>query len=267
MFSRSLLKRPIELLLRAREALDSRELRGSGLVAAPLKVVGAPHVVNQGRIEIGAGFSLTSRPVQSHIVVHRGAALYIGSGVTLAHGCGIACHSRIDIGDGAQLGGFTMVLDSDYHVPGNATARAEPKAIRIGRGVRIGSQVTILRGSDIGDGAVIEPGSVVSGDIPAGARVSGVPARLVQAARADAPAGSLEERVARAAMQAFRLRTVPALADGPAQIPTWDSLGALSLLIGLEEEFGVVLTEQDMRSVRRLDDIVQLLARVKLRAA
>ena len=43
-------------------------------------------------------------------------------------------------------------------------------------------RVTVLPGSKIGAGAVISAGSVVDGEIPAGALAGGVPARVLRAA-------------------------------------------------------------------------------------
>jgi acyl carrier protein len=50
----------------------------------------------------------------------------------------------------------------------------------------------------------------------------------------------------------------PDPAHGPAEIPGWDSLGALRLLLALEEEFGVVLPDTlgSARSVLELRDVV-----------
>lgn len=245
----------------ARHARHARLIRRHARVDETLRVIGAPHVECSGLLEIGPHFVVHSLPVQTHLVIRRGAALQIGRDVHIAHGCGIACHSHIEIGDGTQLRPFVMVLDTDYHVPGDPTARPVPLPIKIGRGVRIGTQVTILRGSVIGDGAVIEPGSVVSGEVPAFSHVSGVPARLVVQETAHGERGtSVEQRVIRVAMQAFRLQTEPSLDDGPNQIGAWNSLGALSLLVGLEEEFGCSFSEQDAQAVRTLGDIVRMLS-------
>lgn len=252
---------------RAQSSLAARPLRKHAEVEAPCFALGAPWVENRGRISIGSGFHISSRPVQTHLVVHRGATLRIGHDVHVSHGCGIACHSLIQIGDRTQIGAFTMVLDSDYHVPGDPTAKAVPLPIEIGREVCIGSQVTILRGSRIGDHAIIEPGTVVSGDIPAGARVAGVPARLVLDPQQGEKDGSVDTRVTRTAMRTFRLETPPSLNDGPEQINAWNSLGALSLLVSIEEEFGVSLSEQDVQSVRTLGDLVRLLSPAKRSAA
>lgn len=44
-------------------------------------------------------------------------------------------------------------------------------------------------------------------------------------------------------------------------IPTWDSLGVLNLMAGLDEKFGIVLTEQELQSMTRVSDILQVLHR------
>jgi acetyltransferase-like isoleucine patch superfamily enzyme len=45
--------------------------------------------------------------------------------------------------------------------------------------VWIGWNATILKGVRVGAGAVVEPGAVVTRDVPPGARVAGNPARRV----------------------------------------------------------------------------------------
>ena len=42
-------------------------------------------------------------------------------------------------------------------------------------------------------------------------------------------------------------------------IPTWDSLGVLNLMAGLDEKFGIVLSEQELQSMLRVDDILKVL--------
>ena len=49
----------------------------------------------------------------------------------------------------------------------------------IGDRVWVGTRAVILKGVSIGDGAVVAAGAVVTSDVPAGAVVGGVPARVI----------------------------------------------------------------------------------------
>ena len=43
------------------------------------------------------------------------------------------------------------------------------------------------------------------------------------------------------------------------QIPMWDSLGILTLMADFDEKFGIVLNDEDMHQMRRVDDILEVL--------
>lgn len=245
-----------------REMATRLALRACDRVGADAVVIGSPRIVNEGRIAIGARFHMTSEPVLSHLFADAGGVIEIGDDVSIGHGTGIAARGRITIGNGSRIGAFVLAMDTDYHVAGDASRAAEISPISIGSGVHIGNRVTILRGAVIGDGAVVLDGSVVSGQVPASARVAGVPARPARQGVAGSSDEAVELRVRRVARDTFRLAELPVLAAGPAEIEAWDSLGTLSFLLALEEEFGVPLGEDQMRDVRTLFDATTMISAV-----
>ena len=100
------------------------------------------------------------------------------------------------IGNYVMVGWNTTIADCDFHPldpaererdaiacspVGRPTQRPliEKKAVWIEDDVYIGPSVTILKGVRIGKGAFIEPGSMVTRDVPALTRVLGNPARVV----------------------------------------------------------------------------------------
>jgi acetyltransferase-like isoleucine patch superfamily enzyme/acyl carrier protein len=249
----------------SRATLEStlRRLRKERCFADEPNFMGDPHLEIHGELRVGRSFELRSQPVQTHLVVHSGARLEIGDQVSIGAGSGVAAHSCISIGDHTQCGSYVMILDSDYHVAGDPSAAAVPAPIHIGRGVRIGSHVTILRGSRIEDEARIAPGSVVSGLVPRGAAVGGVPARESLDRVEDTSLHGISVGVLRVAQQAFRLPASPNLSDGPQQIGRWDSLGALSFLLALEGSFSINLNVDEAAQVRSLADVVDLVQRTQ----
>ena len=108
----------------------------------------------------------------------------------------LLCELEIVIGNYVLIGWNTTITDTDFHpiAPAERVAdaiacsplgkgRARPaiarKAVVIEDDAWIGPNVAILKGVRIGAGAVVEPGSVVTRDVPAGARVMGNPAQPV----------------------------------------------------------------------------------------
>ena len=44
-------------------------------------------------------------------------------------------------------------------------------------------------------------------------------------------------------------------------IPAWDSLGVLTLMAELDENFGILLTEEEMQKLQKINDIFEILRR------
>ncbi len=107
------------------------------------------------------------------IVLHRGAIVGAGSWLT--------AHAGIEIGPGARLGDGVALFDFDHvHADPDLPIRVQgldAAPIVIGAGAVLGPGAAVLRGIHVGEGAVVGAHAVVTHDVPAGARVVGVPAR------------------------------------------------------------------------------------------
>ncbi|HZX93270.1 MAG TPA: acyltransferase [Myxococcales bacterium] len=254
-----------------RTALWLRRCRRRG---ARIRLVGRPVLLGSGDIEIGDDVEIVSSPVPSHFLAAGAARLEVGDGVRIGHGAAISALGHVRIGAGARLGPFCVVSDSDFHEVGDRAVRPKPRPVIIGKDVRIGSRVTVLPGSTIGDGARIEAGSTVGGHIPAGTHAAGVPALPVRAAGVpgvhpvhDAADGDdLQVSVPRLVMRALGLSRPPEAQSGPDQIEQWDSLGSLKLLASLEEEFQVSLQETELANARCVADLVAAVDAARRRA-
>lgn len=43
------------------------------------------------------------------------------------------------------------------------------------------------------------------------------------------------------------------------EMPAWDSLGSLTLIAGMDETFDILLSDEDIQSMGRVDDILEIL--------
>ncbi|NBK92834.1 acyltransferase [bacterium 1XD21-13] len=76
----------------------------------------------------------------------------------------ITCLERITIGDRCQIANNVVIVDQDHNYrAGWGSYWTAP--VTIGNDVWIGANAVILKGSTIGDGAVIAAGAVVKGHV------------------------------------------------------------------------------------------------------
>lgn len=100
----------------------------------------------------------------------------------------ITCIERVAIGDNLLTGRFVIITDNCHGNTNIPEELAQHPADRdltsspvfIGNNVWIGDRVAILPGVTIGDGAIIAANAVVTHNVPAGAVVAGVPARVIK---------------------------------------------------------------------------------------
>jgi serine O-acetyltransferase len=115
-------------------------------------------------------------------------ATQIGSGVFIDHGTGIVIGETAVIGDDvSMLQGVTL---------GGTGKERGDRHPKIGRGVLLGANATVLGNIVIGDYAKVASGSVVLKPVPPGCTAAGVPARLTNCPTCAEPARSMDHTLA-----------------------------------------------------------------------
>lgn len=125
----------------------------------------------------------------------------LGRNAIIYHGAEIRSGEKLIIGDGSIIGDYA-ILDArngieigknvnfstgvqiwteqhDHRDPWFRCLSNESFIVKIKDRVWIGPRVTILHGVEIGEGAVVGAGSIVTKDVPAYAIVAGVPAKQI----------------------------------------------------------------------------------------
>jgi acetyltransferase-like isoleucine patch superfamily enzyme len=240
-------------------------LRDCTHVGAEPLLRGRPSIeASPGEIRVGDRFRLQSYPVPSHLVAGPEGLLNIGNDVSIAHGAAIAAFEHVAIGSETLIGPYVVIMDTNFHgQAGDLSLRHDCRPVRIGRGCRIGSRVTITRGATIGDGAEILAGSVVSSSIPAGACAGGARAQVLGRAgdagsRWDGTAAALLELI----VQGIGPAATPDL-ELNLEILQRDQGRIDSLVAALENRFGISLERSAVLRARSLTDIADELDRVR----
>ncbi len=154
-----------------------------------------------GKIVIGDDFHLTSgdciNPICRNIraCFHLGsphACITIGNNVGMSSPC-IWINERLTIGDNVNIGGNSMILDTDVHQLNHLARCGEKSAdekditttvqtapVVIEDDVWIGANCQILKGVTIGARTVIGAGSVVTKSIPTDCIAAGNPCKVIR---------------------------------------------------------------------------------------
>ena len=130
-----------------------------------------------------AGFHLIARIISqtsrffTGVEIHPGAK--IGKNLFIDHGMGVVIGETSEIGDdvtiyhAVTLGGISPSIDSE-------SQRNEKRHPTIGNDVVIGSGAQIIGPVRVGNGSRIAANAVVVNDVPEGATMVGVPAKVIK---------------------------------------------------------------------------------------
>ena len=128
-----------------------------------------------GMIHLAEGYVI----VQPNVVIFT-----IGERVTINENSYLECKGGVVIGNDVMVGHDVSILSNTHNfnetgVPMNLQGETS-KSVIIGNNVWIGAKATILLGITIGDNAIIGANSLVNKDVPEGAIVGGVPAKVIR---------------------------------------------------------------------------------------
>jgi putative colanic acid biosynthesis acetyltransferase WcaF len=110
--------------------------------------------------------------------------LKLGDHVDLAWGVIITTGGYVEIGDRTLIGYRTIISSANHVIPqgkGHIFGSGHhKKKVTIENDVWVGGNCTIVAGVNIGEGAVIAAGSVVTKDVEPFTIVGGIPAKLIR---------------------------------------------------------------------------------------
>ena len=109
-----------------------------------------------------------------------GKNISVGKNIFINSGCCFQDQGGIEIGDGTFIGQQVVITTINHDFTPKKRGDMFPRAVKIGKGVWIGANVTICPGVVIGDNAVIAAGAVVTKNVEADSVVAGVPARKIK---------------------------------------------------------------------------------------
>lgn len=111
------------------------------------------------------------------------AEILIGKNTTIGYHTFIFSSAQITIGDNCLIAPFVYIVDSDHGTDRDKLINLQENIsapIKVGNDVWIGSNASLLKGVNIGDGAIIAANSVVTKDVSPYHIVGGTPARKIK---------------------------------------------------------------------------------------
>ena len=188
-----LLNIPVTLSIKLWPVLNRLMLKSCGVkMGKGICIPGRIYVMGGGNISISDDFYFSSGNAVNPISSNLRGSLYVEDGAQLSIGNHVGMSSTriwvsqaITIGDHVNIGGGTLITDTDAHPLDwkdrrNNRGKVLSAPVIIEDDVWIGAQCIILKGVTIGARTVIGAGSVVTHSIPADCIAAGNPCRILR---------------------------------------------------------------------------------------
>ena len=144
------------------------------------KLVGNIHLINTN---IALGQNVTIYP---DVMFFGDGPIVLGDNVDIGQGSIIYASKDgggVYIGENSMVAAQSYIIDMDHGIAANKLIREQNNTVApvtIGNDVWIAANVTVLKGSEIGNGAVVGAKSLVKGIVPENAIVVGTPAHIIK---------------------------------------------------------------------------------------
>ena len=149
-----------------------KEFGARSVIVAPRRLRGTARISIGSDAAIYEGCWLEAEPT---------GTLRIGDRVYLGHGVHLHAVDDIVLGNGVMIADNVIVNSGAHRMDAGKSVVGGGK-IQIGDDVFIGQNAVVFGGVVIGPGATVGAGAVVTRDVPRGATVAGVPARIIRSA-------------------------------------------------------------------------------------
>lgn len=157
------------------------------------------HILNSNKAKLGPGFRMRelsfnesqlkvnfagNNKIGRYSTIQGSSTIYFGENSFCGGFCIFGVNEKITIGQNVMIADHVCIRDTDHNHEDISVPMIKQgittSPIIIGDDVWIGFGATILKGIEVGNGAIIAAGAVVTKNVPPYSIVGGVPAKVIK---------------------------------------------------------------------------------------